>query len=69
MKSMWEDIRCSYVAFLLSIHAIYCTCLIVVSSSGYMRSRYREQNSERYHGVIVSQIKPKFDLQIMCIDN
>ena len=31
---------------------------VVVSSSGYMRSRYREQNSERYRGAIVSQIKP-----------
>ena len=30
---------------------------IVVSSSGYMRSRYCEQNSERYRGAIVSQIK------------
>ena len=35
---------------------------VVVSSSGYMRSQYREQNSERYPGVIVSQIKPKFAL-------
>ena len=53
-------------------HIKFCLCVrlqkylketvLVVSSSGYMRSRYREQNSERYRGVIVSQIKPKLAL-------
>ena len=36
--------------------------IVVSSSEQFMRSRYREQNSERYRGVIVSQIKLKFAL-------